>query len=44
MSWLGHIQWRDKLQRGYSGLMDLPTLLSFSLFAFVAALRPGQIM
>jgi threonine/homoserine/homoserine lactone efflux protein len=35
------IQRRDKPQRGYSGLMDLPTLLSFSLFAFVAAFTPG---
>lgn len=41
MSRFGHIQRRDKLQRGYSGLMDLPTLLSFSLFAFVAAFTPG---
>ena len=35
------IQRRDKPQRGYSGLMDLPTLLSFSLFAFVATFTPG---
>ena len=40
MSRFGHIQRRDKPQRGYCGLMDLPTLLSFSLFAFVAAFTP----
>jgi threonine/homoserine/homoserine lactone efflux protein len=41
MSWLGHIQRHSKPQHGYSSLMDAPTLLSFSLFAFVAAFTPG---